>query len=70
MKNKSALFQKWLPFKTITENGLVVLKDNTHVKIIRVFPINYNLKSELENVDMFCYITLQTPQILQCSPLL
>ena len=48
MKNKSALFQKWLPFKAITNNGSVILKDNTYIKIIRVFPINYNLKSELE----------------------
>ncbi|MCL2860433.1 MAG: hypothetical protein FWF46_07800 [Oscillospiraceae bacterium] len=48
MNNKSALFQKWLPFKTITKNGIIILKDETYIKIIRVFPINYNLKSELE----------------------
>ena len=48
MKNKSALFQKWLPFKTITKNGIIILKDETYIKIMRVFPINYNLKSELE----------------------
>ena len=48
MKNKSALFQKWLPFKTVTQNGIVILKDDSYIKIIRVFPINYNLKSELE----------------------
>jgi len=48
MKKESAFFQKWLPFKTITKNGIIILKDDTHIKIIRVFPINYNLKSELE----------------------
>ena len=48
MKNKSALFQKWLPFKAITQNGIISLKDDTYIKMIRVFPINYNLKSELE----------------------
>lgn len=43
-----ATFQKWLPFKEVLPDGIVKLKDNTFIKIIRVFPINYNLKSELE----------------------
>lgn len=45
---KLATFQKWLPFKEVLSDGIIKLKDNTYVKIIRVFPINYNLKSELE----------------------
>lgn len=49
MKNKKlATFQKWLPFKEILSDGIIQLKDNTYVKLIKVFPINYNLKSELE----------------------
>lgn len=45
---KLASFQKWLPFKEILSDGVIILKDNSYVKLIRVFPINYNLKSELE----------------------
>ena len=43
-----ATFQKWLPFKEVLSDGIIKLKDNTYIKLIRVFPINYNLKSELE----------------------
>lgn len=45
---KLATFQKWLPFKEVLSDGIIKLKDNTYVKLIKVFPINYNLKSELE----------------------
>jgi len=49
MKNKRlATFQKWLPFKEVLSNGIIKLKDNTLIKVIKVFPINYNLKSEME----------------------
>ena len=30
------------------DNGIVKLKNNSYIKIIRVVPINYNLKSNLE----------------------
>ena len=40
--------QLWLPFEKILENGIIKLKDNTYIKIIKINPINYNLKSELE----------------------
>ncbi len=45
-KNKSV--QEWLPFQKILDNGIIILKDNTYIKIIKVKPINFNLKSELE----------------------
>ena len=48
---KLATFQKWLPFKEVLSDGIIKLKDNTYVKIIRVFPINYNLKSDLNKVQ-------------------
>lgn len=49
MKNKKlATFQKWLPFKEVLSDGIIKMKDNTYIKLIKVFPINYNLKSELE----------------------
>ncbi len=43
-----ASFQKWVPFKEVLSDGIIRLKDNTLVKLIKIFPINYNLKSELE----------------------
>lgn len=40
--------QDWLPFEEILERGILKLKNNTYVKILKVFPINYHLKSNLE----------------------
>ncbi len=45
-KNKSV--QEWLPFQKVLDNGIIKLKDNTYIKIIKIKPINFNLKSELE----------------------
>ena len=39
--------QEWLPFETILENGIIISK-NSYIKIIKVIPINYYLKSNLE----------------------
>ena len=40
--------QEWLQFEKILENGIIKTKDKNYVKIIKVKPINFNLKSELE----------------------
>jgi len=40
--------QNWLPFDKVLENGIIKLKDNSYVKIIKIIPINFNLKSNLE----------------------
>ena len=48
MKNKINSVQDWLPYVNIYENGIIKLKNNSFVKIIRVSPINFNLKSNLE----------------------
>lgn len=40
--------QKWLPYDKILDNGIIKLKNSSYVKILKVEPINYNLKSELE----------------------
>lgn len=45
--NKLTL-QKWLPIKEINKEVVVKLKNNKLIKIIKVNPINYNLKSNLE----------------------
>ncbi len=40
--------QEWLPIQKILDKGIIKLKDNSYIKIIKIFPINYNLKSDLE----------------------
>lgn len=46
--SKKNSVQEWLPIDKIFENGIVKLKNNNYLKIIKVTPINFNLKSELE----------------------
>jgi len=49
MKNKEIKsVQEWLPFTQILDNGIIKMKDNSYIKIIKINPINFNLKSELE----------------------
>ena len=45
--NKEQSVQEWLPFEKILDDGIVVCKKQ-YVKIIKVIPINYDLKSNLE----------------------
>lgn len=40
--------QDWLPFESILDNGIIKIKNNEYIKIIKINPINFNLKSELE----------------------
>lgn len=47
-KEKIYSVQSWLPFDEILDNGIIKLKDNSYVKIVKINPINFNLKSELE----------------------
>ena len=44
---KEKTTQEWLPFDRMLENGIIIRKDS-YVKIIKVIPINYDLKSNLE----------------------
>lgn len=46
--NKKNAVQKWLPFEKVLDNGIIKLKNNSYVKIIKIIPINFNLKSNLE----------------------
>ena len=46
IKNNSV--QEWLPIEKIFDNGIIKLKNDRYIKIIKIIPINYNLKSELE----------------------
>ena len=46
--NKNNSVQKFLPYDKIFDNGIIKLKNNSYVKIIKIIPINFNLKSNLE----------------------
>ena len=39
--------QDWIPIEQILKNGIIKTK-NKYIKILKVIPINYNLKSDLE----------------------
>ena len=47
-KIKKITLQQWLPIEKIYSNGIVKIKDNYYIKILKIIPINYNLKSDLE----------------------
>ena len=47
-KNKINSVKEWLPYEEILENGIIKIKKNIFVKIIKIIPINYSLKSNLE----------------------
>ena len=40
--------QSWIEIEKILENGIIKTKNNKYVKIIKVLPINFNLKSNFE----------------------
>lgn len=40
--------QEWLGIEKILHNGIIKFKNNKYIKILKVIPINYNLKSNLE----------------------
>ena len=46
IKQKTA--QEWQLIESIFKDGIIKLKNNKFIKILKVEPINYNLKSDLE----------------------
>lgn len=48
MKQENITTQDWIPIDNIFEDGIIKLKNNNFVKIIKINPINFNLKSNLE----------------------
>ena len=48
MNKKIQTVQQWIPFKEVLNNGIIKFKDNSYVKILKISPINFNLKSNLE----------------------
>lgn len=47
-KIRKLTVQQWLPIEEINENGIVKINKNKYIKILKIIPINYNLKSDLE----------------------
>ena len=45
---KNITVQEWIPIEEIYENGIIKINKNKYIKIIKIIPINYNLKSDLE----------------------
>ena len=48
MKKKINTVQNWLPYDKVLNNGIIKMKDNSYIKILKISPINFNLKSNLE----------------------
>ena len=40
--------QEWVPIERIFDNGIIKLKNNNYIKLIKIKPINFSLKSQLE----------------------
>lgn len=40
--------QTWMPLEKILENGIIKIRNGPYIKILKILPINYNLKSNLE----------------------
>lgn len=48
MNSKKLSVQEWLQIENIFNNGIIKLKNNKYIKIIKIYPINFNLKSDFE----------------------
>ena len=50
---KKITVQQWLPIEEIYDNGIIKINKNKYIKILKIIPINYNLKSDLEKESIF-----------------
>ena len=48
MRKKIKSVQSWIPYDYICSDGTIKLKNKSFIKILKISPINYNLKSNLE----------------------
>ena len=55
MKEKFETTQDWILIDKIFDNGIVKLKNSKFVKIMKVSPINFSLKSNLEKDAILNY---------------
>ena len=47
IKNKKSI-QRWIPIEKFLNKGIIKIKNNKYIKILKVTPINYNLKTQME----------------------
>ena len=40
--------QKWIPLEKILDKGIIKREKNKYIKILKIIPINFNLKTQLE----------------------
>ena len=48
IKKKEKTTQEWIGIDKITKDGIIVIEEKKYIKILKIIPINYNLKSDLE----------------------
>ena len=48
MSQNKLSVQDWIGIEEILQNGIIKLKNNKYVKVLKISPINFNLKSNLE----------------------
>ena len=48
MEQEIKYTQDWIPIEKIFNNGIIKLKNKNYIKIIKIKPINFSLKSNLE----------------------
>ena len=48
METKKLTVQDWNEIENVFNNGVIRLKNNQYIKILKISPINFNLKSDLE----------------------
>ena len=48
MEENKITTQEWIPIEKIFENGIVKLNEKKYIKILKINPINFNLKSNFE----------------------
>ena len=47
-KIKKITVQDWIPIEDINNEGIIKVNKNKYIKILKIIPINFNLKSDLE----------------------
>jgi len=47
-RRKIKSIQKWIPIDKILEKGIIKTRKNKYIKILKIIPINFNLKTQLE----------------------
>ena len=40
--------QKWIPIEKVLDKGIIKIEKNKYIKILKIIPINFNLKTQLE----------------------